>query len=157
MKEELLQINWDFLFNSKNVNQKLESFHETVFAIFESSFPQKSRRIVITENQPWFNDFLTKLRRRKAREFRKNRMSIKYLELEKEYKTALKRAKRLFYAKNVRKLKSSDSKQWWRQIKSLIKSDNNNEDIEVEELKDLDNEEQANKIAQNFASIRLNS
>ena len=35
----------------------------------------------------------------------------------------------------------------------MVKSDNKQEDIEVEEIKDLSNEEQANKIAQKFASI----
>ena len=111
MKEQLLEVNWDELFNCSDVNEKLEKFHETVLSIYESSFPLKTRKIT-SQNQPWFNDFLTKLRRRKAREFNKNRMSPKYLELEKQYKTALKRSKRLFFAKNVRKLKSADSKQW---------------------------------------------
>jgi len=146
-------MNWYVLMNFKNVGQKLEYFHETVYAIYDSSFPQKSRKIVASENQPWFNDFLVKLRRRKAREFRKNRLSAKYLEIEKQYKAALKRSKRMFYAKNVKKLKSADSKQWWRHIKAMVRTEDKHEDIEVEEIKDFDNEVQANMIAQKFASI----
>merc|ERR1712079_931109 len=69
------------------------------------------------------------------------------------YNVELKKAKHSFYAKKVKQLKSSNSKQWWTQIKKLVKMDNKDEKVEVEEIKHLSDEDQVNIIAQHFAKV----
>ena len=80
-------------------------------------------------------------------------MSNKYLKLQRKYNVELKKAKHSFYAKKVKLLKSSNSRQWWTQIKKLVKLDNKDEKVEVEEIKHLSDEDQVNIIAQHFAKV----
>ena len=120
--------------------------------MYKECFPSKSR-VITTENKPFFTDFLCRLKRKKSREFSKNRMSNKYLKLQKKYNVELKKAKHSFYAKKVKLLKSSNSRQWWTQIKKLVKLDNKDEKVEVDEIKHLPDEDQVNIIAQHFAAF----
>ena len=51
------------------------------------------------EGQPWFTDKLSIMRRQKAREYTKRGKSAKYMKLDKEYKTEMRKAKRAYLDK----------------------------------------------------------
>ena len=51
---------------------------------YNDFFPEKTRNIS-SDNQPFYNDKLSRLKRRKGREYRKLRWSEKWLKLEKVY------------------------------------------------------------------------
>ena len=76
MQNELNESNWELILNSPDVNTKLLSFHEHVYDIYQASFPSKTR-LITSENQPFFTDFLSKLKRKTSREYHKHRMSQK--------------------------------------------------------------------------------
>ena len=152
MEEELKSLDWTFVETLDHVNDQLLTFHQKVLSSYEESFVEKTRTFT-TENQPWFSDFLNKLKRKKSREFSKHRMSSKYLKLQRQYRQELKRAKQSFYASKIKHLKSSDSKQWWTQMKKILKVGNKQDNVEVEEIKDLSDEEQVDIIAKHFAKV----
>ena len=144
---------WDSIENMNDANKQLATFQQIVYNMFDNCFPSKSQEIT-TENELWFNEKLSKLKKRKSREFNKNRRSSKYMRLQKVYKQQLSESKRLFYRNKVRQLKSSDSKQWWRKMKKLTKCDNTAEEqVQVAELKDFSDKEQVEIIAKSFAQI----
>ena len=152
MEDQLRKLDWGFLKNMPDVNNQLESFHHKVLNMYDECFPTKTR-VITVENEPWFNEHLGKMRRRKRREFNKHRRSEKYLDLDRKYRVALKKAKQDFHYKKISKLKSSGSKQWWRHMNKLMKSDNIDEDIQVEVIKDLSKEEQVEEIAKFHSRI----
>lgn len=109
MTEELTNFNWDFLESMENVEQQLEVFQETLFDIFDKCFPRKSKTIT-NKDEPFYNENLKKLRKKKLREFNKHRKSEKYLALNKLYNTELEKAKHSYYRNKIQKLKSSNPK-----------------------------------------------
>ena len=149
MQHELENQSWDFLINEIDVNKQLETFHDIVLSIRDSSFPEKTR-VVTSQNQPWYNDDLVKLRRKKSREFYKHRMSKKYFELEKRYQKLLHQCKKTYFKSKMSRLKSSGGKQWWKEINNII--DNKNEDIEVEEIMNYSPQQQV-EICFHFTRI----
>ena len=152
MQNELNESNWELILNSPDVNTKLLSFHEHVYDIYQASFPSKTR-LITSENQPYFTDFLSKLKRKTSREYHKHRMSQKYLQLKARFKFELKKARKSFYIKKVKNLKSSDSRSWWRQLNKLTSKSNQEDVPQVDEIKHLKDEEQVEIIAKHFAKI----
>ena len=83
-----------------------------------------------------------------------NRKSLRWEKINHEYKTELEKAKKVFYNKKIRKLRRTQSKYWYRELKKITSFDQlSNEDIIVDEIKELSAEEQAEKIADKFASV----
>ena len=150
MEDELNKLNWDTILNSEDGNRNLLSFHDEVMNIYQECFPSKTRSFT-SENQPWYSDFLSKLKRKMSREFHKHRISEKYLQLKRKYKFELKKSRKSFYTKKVKNLRSSDSRQWWKQLKKLTNKGNNEDTPEVEEIKHLHDQDQAETIARHFA------
>ena len=68
MGRKLEDFDWGFLSNQDN--DKMQKFHETLFSMFEESFPLK-QKIILNENEPFITDALLKMRRKKSREYNK--------------------------------------------------------------------------------------
>ena len=63
-------------------------------------------------------------------------------------------AKKSYYNKKIRKLRKTQSKYWSRELKKLTSFDQwKSDDLIVEEIKELSEEEQAEKIADKFAAV----
>ena len=105
------------------------------------------------DDEPYFNDELSKLRRKVRREYHKNRRSLKYLSLHSLYKEKLSKAKKLHYKKKVEDLKSSNSRQWYSQFKKLTRFDQHEARTEVAAIKHLPDSEQVELIADKFAKV----
>ena len=120
--------------------------------MFEESFPVKT--VIIPEDSaPWYNEYLAKLRKKKSREFQKHRKSQKYKALKVLYNKQLKHAKKNYYTQKVERLKSSNPKQWYRQLKKLADYDKGGDIIEVVSIRNLSDKEQAESIADKFSSV----
>ena len=88
----------------------------------EEYFPQKTR-VISSDDQPFCTEEIKHLKRLKSREYRKNRKSLKWRDLSKQYYTAVKKAKRDFYKKAVKDLKQSKVGQWYSKLKRLCSYD----------------------------------
>ena len=151
MGENLDKIVWGDVFKNSSEDQ-VYAFQKTVFEVFDQCFPLKTKT-VINESEPFFTDKLSKLRKRKQREFHKNRKSDKYLSLSKIYKKELSLAKESHYRKKISKLKSANPKQWFKWVKSLVDHESEDNRLEVENIKHLSSKEQAEMIASKFAEV----
>ena len=66
----------------------------------------------------------------------------------------IKRAKNNFYRNKIKNLRRSNPKKWHQELKKISSFDEQKfDDIEVDEIKDLTDEEQAEKIADKFSAV----
>ena len=149
MTFELENMSWEFIENIDEAECQMKMFQDTLFSIFENCFPQKTR-ILSNKDEPFYSEKLKILKNKKSREFSKHRRSNKYLALHKLYKIELKKAKHLFYSNKVQKLKSSDPKLWYKQMKKLMRYNQKDDLIQVEDIKHLSSIDQVETIAQTF-------
>ena len=151
MENQLQNLNWDFIEDVEN-RDKLKVFQDVLFSIFTDCFPMKSR-LISNRNEPFYTDKLGNIKRKKLREFNKHRRSEKYIGLERLYKTELKKAKQNFYANKIKHLKSSNPRQWYKNLKMLTKYDEKDDKLIVENIRNFSDEKQAELIADKFAQV----
>ena len=101
---------------------------------------------------PFYIDKLSRLKRKKSREYRKHRRSSKWKSLDMAYNKAVSKAKKDFYRKNIKNLRKAKPGKWYSEFKKITSYDQQRSDeIIVENIKDLTDSEQAELIADNFA------
>ena len=150
IKHALQEHDWSNVYNSKTSNDKADIFKNEVMAIVNKIAPQRVRHIS-SEDKPWYTEALKALDRKRRREFHKNRRSTKYFNLEKEYKAKCSKAKSTFYKKMVTEVKEADPSRWYSMLKRISNYDKEKtEELHVEEINHMDDEEQAEAIANNF-------
>ena len=107
---------------------------------------------MITNN--FFSEHLSKLKRRKQREYTKHRKSDKWVKMNTEYENKLKEAEQKYYKNKIANLRNSDSKNWFYWLKRLVsKNQTSAREINVSEIEHLTSKEKAEKIADSFAKI----
>ena len=153
MSEWLQKEKWSQVAHEASAHKKMEVLQNILLNKYHEYFPEKLKTIS-SDDQPFYTDKLKRLKRKKSREYYKNRKSLRWEKINHEYKTELEKAKKVFYNKKIRKLRRTQSKYWYRELKKITSFDQlSNEDIIVDEIKELSAEEQAEKIADKFASV----
>ena len=93
--------------------------------------------------------------RLRKRIYRKERRSIKWKNMNKIFKKEVKSAKANFYKKSVADIKLKKPGQWYSCLKKISSYDQlKNDQPMVDEIRHLSDEQQAELIAQQFASIQ---
>ena len=160
-KEEYLQQMWEWIRNEKwdavshegSAHKKASVLQQILLDKYHEYFPEK-RIIISSDDQPYFSGRLSKLKRRKNREYNKHRKSKKWEEMNVAYVKELLRAKREFYGKKIKHLRKAKPKHWYRELKKLTSFDQHESgEIVVESLKDLPSKQQAEIIADKFAEV----
>ena len=145
--------NWSEVLLAKSVNEKAETFQSMLLQKVNEFLPTKVRKIS-SDDQPFWTEKLQKMKRQKAREYQKNRKSLKWMELNKSFKLEVSKAKKQYYKNFVKDLKRSKPSEWYSKLKRICSYDQGKSNpIIVESIKHLSDEEQANKIADKFASV----
>ena len=153
MKEWLENECWTQITNEKCANSKAEMLQNLFLSKCNEYFPEKTR-IISSNDQPYFSHKLTKLRRKKNREYKSHRRSTRWISLEKIYQMELSKAKKMFYRKRIKALRKAKPGKWYSELKKLTNFDQlKNEVMEVESIKDLPASEQAELIADNFSKV----
>ena len=146
---------WTEIYEAQTVDEKTEIFQNMLMAEVERFFP-KVKKHVTSDDQPFCNEKIKKLKRSKAREYRKSGKSKKWFELNKKYKKEVSKAKQSYYRNIVEDLKVSNPAKWYSSLKRLCSYDQmKSESIDVESIKNLSTQEQAEKIADSFSAISL--
>ena len=109
-------------------------------------FPEKFRKIQ-SDDQPWISFKLKKLDRKQKRVYRKERRSVKWHKLDKAFKKEVKQVKADFYKQKI-------AGKWYSALKRISSFDQiKTEQPVVDEINHLPDQEQAELIADQFASI----
>ena len=153
MQEWLSIEEWTEVAQEKSAHSKAELIQHLMVSKYKEFFPEKVK-IISSDDQPFVNEKLKKMKRRKCREYWKHRRSNKWKVLEGKYKVELDRVKKDFYRKKIRNLRKLEPRKWHNELKKLTCYDQQkSEEIVVESIKDLPINEQAELIADRFASV----
>ena len=129
--------NWSIILESECVNQKAIDLHKIILEKVDLYLPQKKRKIAI-DDQPWYTNELKFIKRKKAREFRKNRKSIKYIILNEKYENKLKKARQIYKKSRIDDVLSSNDRQWYSKLKRMTNFDQQKfEPVQVESIENL--------------------
>ena len=153
MKEWVDKEDWSVVINEKSADKKMEILQKLLVSKYHEHFPEKSR-IISSDDEPYYTAKLGKMKRKKCREYHKNRRSNKWKKLDDDYNDELENAKMIFFINKIKKLRRTNPRKWHRELKKLTRFDQHKgEEITVEEIKDLTDMGQAEKIAEKFAKI----
>ena len=144
---------WKEVLEAETVDKKSEILQNMLLEKLEEYLPAKKRK-VCSIDQPFCTDEMKRLKRLKSREYSKNRGSMKWRDLNRRYKKEVSSAKRKYYKKMVKDLKTSNTNQWYSKLKRLCSYDQQKlEPVVVESIKHLSSSEQAEAIADKFARV----
>jgi hypothetical protein len=147
------QHDWKEIIEAETANDKADILKEELIAKLNEHLPTKVRKITI-EDQPFFTEELKKMKRKKNKVYNKERRSEKWKKLEDKYQKNLDKTKRSFFKKKVEDLKTKNKGQWFTELKKLSKYDEKKENVIVEEINELTDKQQAEKIADKFSQTR---
>ena len=105
----------------KQVDEKARDMMQLLLTQVNKFFPEKNRKIS-NDNQPFFTEKLAKAKRKKQREYNKNRRSAKWKAMDLGYKFQLDTAKKYYYKNKIAKFKKYDPKKWYFWLKRLVSS-----------------------------------
>ena len=144
---------WNEMYNADTVDEKVEIFHNSLLEKVDEFLPEKTRKIS-NDDQPFCTEEMKRLKRLKSREYKKNRKSLKWRDLNVKYQKEVSKAKQNYYRNIIRDLKESKVAQWYSKLKRLCSYDQmKSEPIIVESIKHLTDKEQAEIIADKFAKV----
>ena len=154
LTEWFIEQSWEEVYNVQSAHTKAEVFQKMLMDKLEEIFPEKTRKIS-SDDQPWITFQLKKLDRQRKRVYHKERKSIKWKKLDNVFRKQSKCAKSEFYKKNVAELKLKKPGQWYSSLKKMSSHDQQKtEQPNVEEIRHLSDQDQAEQIAAQFAKIQ---
>ena len=144
---------------SKGANtptEKVNAFENIMQEKINHFFPKKSVRKYKIDKE-WMTDDLHKLRRRKSREYRKNKKSPKFIELHNQFLKMKAENSKKYIENEIEILRHSNPRQFYQRIKKvgerLGECNEKGFTIPSHAEKGLSKEEEANKIANYFSQI----
>ena len=144
---------WTSNLGTESIDQKAELLLSQVLEAVNNFLPEKVIKVA-SDDQPWFTEPLKRLDRRRRREYRRNRISDKYRRLNCIYQDRLSKAKKSYKRNMIDDIKSAKPGEWYSKLKRITRYDQQkSEVIQVEEICHLDDQEQAERIADNQARI----
>ena len=144
---------WHDMYSCKDIHKKAAIFQSLLMTNFERCFPKKKVK-VCDADQPWVTKSLKQLDRRRKREFYKHKRSARWEELNRLFELKCAEEKRKYYNNIVSDLRESNISQWYSKVKRMSGQDQNScADLTVDELAGMSSIEQAEAIADHYASI----
>ena len=143
---------WNTVYTCTDPNLKAEKFQKVLYENFIKCFPTKSLKIS-DDDQPWITKKIKKLDRLRKREFFKNKKSLKWQKLNSEFLELCKKGKENYFTNIVQDLKESNTSQWFSKVKRMSGNFSDFAEITVDELIPYSDQDQAELIADHYASI----
>ena len=144
---------WSEIYDCKDGHKKAQMFQDILMSNYHRCFPTKQLK-VCAEDKPWFSVELKKLNRKMKREFLKHKDSPKWSSMNEEYQERCEQEKQSYYDNLVSDLKTSNPGKWYSQLKRMSGQANSKQtNILVDELIGLNDQEQAERIADHYSTI----
>ena len=110
--------------------------------------------MIASDDQPWVTQTVKTWNRRRQREYSKNKISVKYCQINQVYQSKLKEAKTMFKRKTIDDIKYGNKSQWYSKLKWISSYDQQKkEEVMVDEISHLDNAQQGEAIADSLSEI----
>ena len=144
---------WGKIYRANTAHEKAEILQKTLLQKMDYFLPEKTVKFT-SEDQVWATPEIKELKRKKSREFYKNRKSPKWVTLNNKFEEKCEIAREAYYVNIVSDLKNSNPGQWYSKLKRMSSYDQlKTEQVNVENICDLTDKEQVEIIAENFAKI----
>ena len=152
-EKAIMSFPWDRAFKDKNVNEKVQIFHECLRTNLDNYFPEKTTKMSSLDKD-WMSPQLKQIHRAMQREYYKHRRSSKYKKLKSKFKKLKRNTVKNLYSSFVSDLKLTNPSKWYQMAKKIGAVDKmSGGDICVESLTGLTNAESAQKIAEHFSAV----
>ena len=152
LQEWFVDQTWESVFKAESAHEKAALLQDMLMGALNKFLPEKTMKIT-SNDQPWISHRLKVLDRKRKRIFHKERRSERWKVLNKDFKKEIKNAKSDFYKKAVADLKTKNPGQWYSCLKKITSYDKNKEQVDIDEIRHLEDQEQAEAIADKFTSI----
>ena len=106
LKKWLNEQTWTEIFEAKSVDEKSEILQSLLLNKIDEVLHKAKRKISI-DDQPFCTEKMKRLQRKKSREYRKNRKSMKWKEINLKFKKEVSRAKKDYYKQIIKDLRMS--------------------------------------------------
>ena len=143
---------WMDMYQCSGAHKKAEVFQQLLMDNFYKCFPLKTVKFS-EDDSPWISQSLKKLDRLRKREFYKNKMSPKWKKLNQQFLDKSEEEKEKYFKNIVVDLKTSNISQWYSKVKRMSGHKDQISDFTVDELIGFSDQDQAEKIADHYASI----
>ena len=145
---------WSKIYEVEDTEIKAETFQNMVLTNYKRCFPTKTTK-TCQDDEPWFSANLKSLDRQRKREYIKNKNSSKWETLNEKFKERCSIEKSQYYENMVKDLKETNPSKWYSKLKRMAGYDSNSQgnEIVVDELRGLDDTEQAEVIASHYCKI----
>ena len=104
------------ILEEESIDKKAALLQECVLEQVNQFLPE-TRRVIASDDDPWVTEDVKKLNRQRQREYRKNKHSDKYQEINQRYKKKLKDAKKKFKQRMIDNVKETNKSQWYSKLK----------------------------------------
>ena len=152
-KQWLQHETWNDLYQLENAHQKAEILQTCLVEKLDDHLPVKTIKIRAGDH-PWISNEIKILDRKQKREYRKNKKSRKWKRLNGIFLSKSKKAKQDYSKNIVSDLKTSNQSQWYSKVKRMSSFNTmKEEEPTVQELMSIPDEQQAEKIADQFSEI----
>ena len=153
LRRWLAQQTWDQVVRAESAHDQAMILQSMLMEKVDEYLPEKTVSLS-SDDQPWFTPELKELDKKRKTEYRRHRKSARWSVLNKRFKTKVADSKNKFYQRRIEDLKEGKPGQWHSLLKRLCSADQFKTDQpECEEIKDKSDEDQAELIADNFASV----
>ena len=144
---------WDEVIREESCHEKAIILQSLIMDNLDKYLPEKTVNFS-SDDQPWFTPELKLLDKQRKLEYKKHRRSFRWKALNKKFKTKILATKASYYKKRIEDLKEGKPGQWYSLLKRLCSHDQMKSDQpECQEIQDKTDKEQAELIADKFASV----
>ena len=143
---------WQEIYEVESAHEKAKIFQNMLIKSWEEFLPEKIGKFS-DDDKPWMNSKLKALDRKRKRIFRKERQSDRWKTADEVFKIEVEKAKKSFYNRMIADLKVTNPSKWYSSLKRISSKDSRSEQINVEEINHLDDQKQAEVIADKFCEI----
>ena len=109
---------WEEVFETLDVDSKVENFHNTILEKLNTFFPVKTTTISSLDKK-WMSPELKQMQRRIQREFFKRRKNKKWKKMKKKFKILRRKTIQKLYKNFVEDLKQTDPPKWYGMAKRI--------------------------------------
>ena len=144
---------WKEIYQCDDINRKVEIFQNTLMDQYLKCFPEKVLK-VCDNDAPWITPSLKALDRKRKREFLKHKKSLKWKQMNEEFRSKVTLSKKNYYENIVTDLKNSNPSKWYSKVKRMTgKNTEMQNPICVDDLIGIDEKKQAEMIADHYSKI----
>ena len=155
LAHELANINWTALYQMELCEDMLTYFYNTVKTVYDAYLPVCSFKRH-SSDKPWVTDKFRLLIRRRQFAFQTGNMTA-YRKYRNEAQRLGKKLRQQYYNKQVSRLRQSDPRKWWKNVKQFVgptrKGDSNELEGMARDLYDGDVDKMAEDINHSFMNV----